>query len=66
MHDDSIKSAEYCRARVEESERMAAKAQDPRNKAIFYDLANRWRRLAEESKTDALKPVGAKPKAAGL
>lgn len=37
---------------------MAAKAKDPQNKAIFYDLADRWRRLAEESRTDALKPVG--------
>jgi hypothetical protein len=58
VHDDSVKSADYCWARVEESERMAAKAQDPQNKAIFSDLANRWRRLAAESKSDALKPVG--------
>jgi hypothetical protein len=58
VQDDTVKSADYCRARVEESERMAAKAKDPQNKAIFDDLANRWRRLAEESKSDALKPIG--------
>lgn len=49
---------EYCLARAEESERMAAEAADEKNKAIFHDLANRWRRLATEGKTDALKPVG--------
>ena len=58
MQDDSVKSADYCLARVEESEQMAAKAIDPQNQAIFRDLANRWRRLAIESKGDALKPVG--------
>ena len=42
---------------------MAATAEDPRNKAIFDELATRWRRLAEESKGDALKPIGAKPRA---
>ena len=61
MQDDSVKSADYCWARVEESERMAAKAKDPQNKAIFSDLADRWRRLAEESKSDALRPIGGKP-----
>jgi hypothetical protein len=60
VQDDSIKSADYCLARVAESERMAAKAADPQNKAIFRDLASRWRRLAEESKGDALKPLGGK------
>jgi hypothetical protein len=58
VQDDSVKSAEYCRARVEDSERMAAEATDPRNKAIFQELANRWRRLAEESDGAAFKPVG--------
>jgi hypothetical protein len=37
---------------------MASTAKDPQNKAIFSDLATRWRRLAEESKSDALKPIG--------
>lgn len=37
---------------------MAATAQDPQNKAVLHDLAKRWRRLAEESKGDALKAVG--------
>jgi hypothetical protein len=58
VQDASIKSAEYCLARVEESERMAAKASDPQNKAILQELASRWRRLAEETKGDALKPIG--------
>jgi len=58
VQDDSVKSTDYCWARVEESERMAAKACDPQNKAIFFDLAARWRRLAEESKSDAFKPIG--------
>lgn len=62
MQDDSVKSAEYCRARAQDSELMAVKANDPQNKAIFHDLANRWRRLAEESKGDALKPIGGKPR----
>ncbi len=56
--DDTLHSAEYCLARVEESERMAAQVEDPKNKAIFLDLANRWRRLAKESKGDGLKPIG--------
>jgi hypothetical protein len=37
---------------------MAAKARDPQNKAVFHDLANRWRCLAEESTSAALKPIG--------
>ncbi|MFZ2006386.1 MAG: hypothetical protein WAV02_14985 [Stellaceae bacterium] len=64
MQDDFVKSAEYCRERAEDSELMAAQAKDPQNKAIFNDLANRWRRLAQESKGDALKPVGGRPSAA--
>lgn len=62
VQDDSVKSAEYCWARAEDSELMAVKAKDPQNKAIFYDLATRWRRLAEESKGDALMPIGGKPR----
>ena len=58
MQDDTVKSAEYCWARVEESERMAAAASDPENKAIFSELANRWRRLAQESGSAAFKPIG--------
>lgn len=60
MEDEFLRSADYCRARAEDSERMAAEAQDPTNKAIFRDLADRWRRLAEESGGVALKPVGAR------
>jgi hypothetical protein len=51
-------SVEYCLARAEESERMAAEAVDEKNKAIYRDLASRWRQLATEGETDALKPVG--------
>jgi hypothetical protein len=57
VQDDSLKSAEYCLARVEDSERMAAKAGDPQNKAIHQELASRWRRLAEDAKGGALSPV---------
>lgn len=58
MQDDHIKCAAYCWARVEESERMAAAASDPQNKAILRELASRWRRLALESDGAAFKPVG--------
>lgn len=61
MEENTVKSAEYCWARVEESERMAAEAIDPKRKAVFEELASRWRRLAEESKGGALKPVGGRP-----
>ena len=64
MQDDLVKSAEYCWTRAEDSERLAAEAKDPLNKAIFSDLASRWRRLAEESKGDALKPIGGRPSSA--
>jgi hypothetical protein len=37
---------------------MAAEVEDPKSKAILLDLADRWRRLAKESKGDALKPIG--------
>jgi hypothetical protein len=37
---------------------MAAEVEDLKNKAIFLDLANRWRRLAKEKQGDALKPIG--------
>lgn len=40
---------------------MAAEAIDPKRKAVFEELASRWRRLAEESKGGALKPVGGRP-----
>ena len=63
MQDDTVNSAEYCRARAQDSERMAAAAKDPQNKAIFYELATRWWRLAEESNGNALKPIGGKPRA---
>jgi hypothetical protein len=56
-------STDYCLARAEESERMAAEATDEKNKAIFLDLANRWRLLAEEGDSDALKPVGERRRA---
>ena len=65
MEDDTVKSAEYCRTRVEESERLAAEANDPERKVAFHELADRWRRLAEESKSDALKPVGGKRRRPG-
>jgi hypothetical protein len=61
VEDDTVKSAEYCWARVEESERMAAEAIDPKRKALFEELATRWRRLGEESKSGALKRVGGRP-----
>jgi hypothetical protein len=64
LQDDSAKSAEYCWARAEDSDRMAVQAKDPQNRAIFHDLASRWRRLAVESKGDAFKLVGGKPRAA--
>jgi hypothetical protein len=37
---------------------MSAAASDPRNKAIFRELAARWRRLAQETKGAAFKPIG--------
>lgn len=58
MQQDSVASAEYCWARVKESERMAEEVRDPRNKAIFRELAKRWRRLAEESNGVGFKPLG--------
>ncbi|HTW51696.1 MAG TPA: hypothetical protein VME45_07360 [Stellaceae bacterium] len=56
--ENSVKSAEYCLARADENERLAAKAEDARNKAMLQELANRWRRLAADSRSDAFKPVG--------
>jgi hypothetical protein len=47
-------SIEYCLARGEESERMAAEAVDEKNKAIFQESANRWRRLARDTDVEPL------------
>jgi hypothetical protein len=51
-------SIEYCLARAEDAQRMAAEMADEKNKAILQELAIRWRRLAKESDGDALKPIG--------
>jgi hypothetical protein len=49
---------EYCLARAAECERMAEETRYPASKAIFLDQARRWYRLAMESETSALEPVG--------
>jgi hypothetical protein len=52
-------TAEYCLARAFECDQKAEQTMDPKNKAIFFDLANRWRTLAQESKDGtSLKPIG--------
>jgi hypothetical protein len=43
-------TAEYCLARAVRCEELAAKTTFEANKAIFLDMAKRWRSLAEESK----------------
>lgn len=41
-------SPDYCVARAEEAERLAAGTIIPANQAILLDLAKRWRALAAE------------------
>jgi hypothetical protein len=49
---------EYCLSRAIECEQSAKEAGDARNKAIFLDLATRWRALAEDSKSGSSRSVG--------
>ena len=50
---------EYCLARAAECDQKAKEAVDPKNRAVFLDLATRWRTLALESKDGAsLDPIG--------
>ncbi len=52
---------DYCLARAEESERMAAEAVDENNKAIFMHLAWRWRQLASESNSGVSNRLQRRP-----
>jgi hypothetical protein len=49
---------EHCIARAEECERMAEAAINAENKAIFLDLAQRWRKLAGEAESESFTPAG--------
>jgi hypothetical protein len=52
-------TAEYCLYRAVECDQSAEQCIDPQNKAIFLDLAKRWRTLALESPDGAsLNPKG--------
>ena len=48
---------EYCIARAEECERLAEQAVSPENKAIFLDLAQRWRKIAGEAESGSFTPA---------
>jgi hypothetical protein len=53
-------SSEYCLYRAIECEQNAEKAADAKNRAIYLDLASRWRLLATESGDMSFVPVGGK------
>jgi hypothetical protein len=56
-------TAEYCLKRAAECDQHAEDCIAPQNKAIFLDLAKRWRTLAQERQDGAsLKPID-KPRA---
>ena len=52
--------SEYCLYRAIECERNAEQAVDAENRAIFLDLASRWRLLASETGEPSFQPVGGK------
>ena len=54
----SDRTKEYCLARAAERERMAEETQFSANKAIFRDLARRWRTLGADSETCSFQRVG--------
>jgi hypothetical protein len=49
---------EYCFARAEGCERLAAETVFPKNKDILLVLAARWRTLAAESEAPSFRPIG--------
>jgi hypothetical protein len=51
-------SFEYCLARAVQCEEMAEKTTIPATKAIFFDVAKRWRTLAAETEQPSFHSVG--------
>jgi hypothetical protein len=53
-------NSEYCLSRAIECEQNAKQTVNAKNKAIFLDLAIRWRLLARESGELSFEPIGGK------
>jgi hypothetical protein len=53
-------NSEYCLYRAIECEQQAEQAVDAKNRAIYLDLASRWRLLASETGESSFQPVGGK------
>jgi hypothetical protein len=52
-------TAEYCLYRAVECDQKAEECANPKNKQIFFDLAIRWRELAQQSGDGkSLNPIG--------
>jgi hypothetical protein len=52
------KTPEYCLERAVECARMAEQSAFQENKAIFLDLAERWRALAHDRGKTSFNPIG--------